>query len=157
MEPETDDVCIRQAAEAAFLDALAAGNTVQQAAKIAGVGRRTVYNWRRTNPAFADKWYALDPKYRPPNDLEAEAVRRAVHGVRKPVYRGGEIVGHTTDYSDSMLMFLLKAHFPEKYDSKQTGKNQDGSGAPDFEGCIEGARDALLRKFTEATTPQRAG
>ena len=47
--------------------------------------------------------------------LEAEARRRAVEGVRKPVYYRGEIVGTVKEYSDTLLIFLMKGAMPEKY------------------------------------------
>ena len=47
--------------------------------------------------------------------LEAEARRRAAIGVDEPVFYKGEVVGHIRKYSDTLLMFLLKAHWPEKF------------------------------------------
>lgn len=47
--------------------------------------------------------------------LEAEARRRAMDGVDEPVYHKGEVVGHVRKYSDTLLIFLLKAHRPHKY------------------------------------------
>ena len=50
------------------------------------------------------------------NMLEDEAIRRAKDGVReKPVYQGGKLVGHVQEYSDTLLIFLLKGARPEKY------------------------------------------
>ena len=47
--------------------------------------------------------------------LEAEARRRAAIGVDEPVFYKGKVVGHIRKYSDNLLMFLLKAHWPEKF------------------------------------------
>lgn len=44
------------AAEARFLDALAASCNVRHAAREAGFGQYTVYRRRRTDPAFAARW-----------------------------------------------------------------------------------------------------
>jgi len=141
--------------QAVFLEALAKSGSVCAAASNAGVNRRTFYRWREEEPVFAEGWKKAQAM--PKDDLEHEAIRRAVNGVEKPVYRGGEIVGHVTDYSDSMLMFLLKAHYPEKYDPKfitsSQGKHKETSTTPQFE--IEGARDALKRKFAEITQPAK--
>lgn len=136
--------------QSVFLEALARGEKAADAAKEAGVGRRTCYRWRTEDPEFAAAWQKAIKS--PKCELELEALRRAVRGVEKPVYRGGEVVGHVTDYSDSMLMFLLKAHYPEKYDPKHTATHNDSTALPAFE--IEGARDALKRKFAEVTEPQ---
>jgi len=48
-------------------------------------------------------------------NLEAEAWRRAVEGVEKPVFQGGVQVGVIREFSDSVLMFLLRARKPEVY------------------------------------------
>ena len=49
------------------------------------------------------------------DDLELEARRRAVEGTERPVfYQGGE-VGYVREYSDTLLIFLLKAHRPNKF------------------------------------------
>ena len=96
-----------------FLNALTAGNSVRTAADAAGVTFDEPYKWRATDPAFAARWQHAEEAG---TDLiEEEAYRRAVTGVEKPVYRGGEVVGHVADYSDSMLMFLLKSRRPERY------------------------------------------
>jgi hypothetical protein len=47
--------------------------------------------------------------------LEDEAVRRAYEGVERPVFQGGKQVGVVREYSDTLLIFLLKALRPEKY------------------------------------------
>jgi len=47
--------------------------------------------------------------------LEAEARKRAIEGVTEPVYHQDKVVGTIQKYSDSLLMFLLQAAFPEKY------------------------------------------
>ena len=47
--------------------------------------------------------------------LEAEARRRTAIGVDEPVFYQGQVVGHIRKYSDNLLMFLLKAHWPEKF------------------------------------------
>jgi len=47
--------------------------------------------------------------------LELEARRRAQKGVLEPVYYKGKKVGAVRKYSDTLLIFLLKAHRPDKY------------------------------------------
>jgi hypothetical protein len=41
-----------------------------------------------------------------------EAWRRAVKGCRKPVYQGGQLVGYVREFSDLLLIFLIKAARP---------------------------------------------
>lgn len=136
----------RAALEAGFLNALLRGRTVKAAAEEMGVDRTLLYHWRKADESFARRWnLAQQTASTIPNDpLEAEAERRAVHGIEKPVYRGGSLVGHTREYSDTMLMFLLKARYPEKYDRKGSDKE---SAEDTFCAQIEGAKDTLKRKL----------
>ena len=39
-----------------FLDAIAQGHTILEAASSVGVSRSTIYNWREADPAFAKAW-----------------------------------------------------------------------------------------------------
>ena len=52
--------------------------------------------------------------------LEDEALRRAFHGSERPVFQGKELVGYVRDYSDTLLIFMLKARRPEKYRERFT-------------------------------------
>jgi len=61
--------------------------------------------------------------------LEDEAVRRAREGVRRPVRYKGKIVGYETDYSDQLLVFLLKNWAPDKY-REQLGVKFEWDGDP---------------------------
>lgn len=47
--------------------------------------------------------------------LEDEARRRAFEGFDKPIVHQGVITDTVKEYSDTLAIFLLKAHFPEKY------------------------------------------
>lgn len=78
-----------------FLDALRMTGIVTVAAKTAGIHRDTAYFERSQDPLFAKDWQeALD---RGVDMLEDVAKQRAYDG------------------SDLLLIFLLKAHRPEKY------------------------------------------
>lgn len=84
-----------------FLDGLRMHGMVTQAALEAGIHRDTAYFERSRDPAFAKEWTdALD---RGVDMLEDVAKKRAYEG------------------SDTLLIFLLKAHRPEKY--RETTKN----------------------------------
>jgi len=149
----------RAAQLAIFLKALSLGSTAKNAAAEAGVGLRTLYRMRRADPLLAARWQAAlaTPDDAPTDVLELEAQRRAVTGTEKPVFRGGAIVGHTTDYSDAMLMFLLKAKYPEKYDRTKAANTKAANIKTDADAdsagtdSTAGARDALLSKFAQAT------
>ena len=97
----------------AFLDALAESANVTWACKAAKIPRRTAYEWREADPKFAKAWEeAVDLGT---DALEDEAIRRGHAGVDKPVYQGGEKVGVVREYSDTLLIFMLKARRPEKF------------------------------------------
>lgn len=103
----------KTAAQQTFLDALAEGATVADAARAAKTSKTTVYQWRAADPAFAKEWAIA---YQIGGDtLEAEARRRAVEGVLEPVYQGGKVVGHIRRFSDTLLIFLLKARNPHRF------------------------------------------
>ncbi len=98
---------------ARFLDVLSECALVSCAAASAGAARGSFYNWRYEDPEFADDWdralaegIAL---------LEDEAIRRARDGVTIPVFYAGKEVGAIRRPSDTLLMFLLRAHRPERY------------------------------------------
>lgn len=98
------------------------------ACKVAGVPRRTAYDRRESDEQFAAAWdEALEAAA---DVLEAEAVRRAVQGVEKPVYQGGEMVGTVQEYSDTLLIFLLKGNRPEKFRERHTVEHTGKGGGP---------------------------
>jgi hypothetical protein len=101
-----------------FLEHFAVYGNVTAAAEAAGIKRNTVYVWQERDDQFVQAYREAEIKAT--EILEAEARRRAVEGVvtETPMYsRKGELL-HTaveTKYSDTLLMFLLRARAPEKY------------------------------------------
>lgn len=98
------------ATRAAFLDALIGGETVFDAAKSAGTSPTSVYRWRKNDLDFAEDWdnaFAAGGA-----SLVREAKRRAVHGVEEPVFYLGKQVASVRKYSDTLLIFLIKARDP---------------------------------------------
>lgn len=103
--------------KAAFLLSLAAYGNVSAAARAVGIDRRTAQKARKEDPAFDEAWAeALEDAA---DALEEEARRRAVHGVARDrgVYYKGELLATETvvEYSDVLLIFLLKACRPERF------------------------------------------
>jgi len=96
-----------------FLEKFVKYCIVGKAARAAGISRSQVYNWLEGDKAFARRFeYARKDVL---EMLEAEAIRRASKGVNKPVFYLGEKCGAIREYSDTLLIFLLKANDPEKY------------------------------------------
>jgi hypothetical protein len=78
-----------------FLAAIRDTGNVRLAAQAAGIDRTTPYVTARRDPAFAAAWQAAEQDAI--DILEATARKRALES------------------SDQLLMFLLKAHRPERY------------------------------------------
>src|SRR5262249_16287637 len=96
-----------------FLAELAHGASVTAAAEYAGVSRAMVFRWRRDELEVARRW---DEGIQMGVDrLEDEAHRRAVHGVARPVYQGGAKVGEIREYSDTLLLAILRGKRPDVY------------------------------------------
>lgn len=90
---------------------------MSRAAKKAKVPRSNIYEWLKNDPEFKMKFdEACEVAI---GALEDEAVRRAHEGTVKPVFQGGKKVGLVREYSDTLLIVLLKARSPEKYKERQ--------------------------------------
>lgn len=96
-----------------FLAALTLSPNVTAACREAGITRKGAYLARQSDPEFAAAWdSALDEST---DELVGEMYRRAVQGTKKPVYQGGELVGHIQEYSDTLAIFLAKCHRRDVY------------------------------------------
>jgi len=86
---------------------------ISAACREAGIARETYRYWIEHDEAFG---LAVGQATQVATEhLEETAYQRAVTGTEKAVYQGGELVGHHTETSDTLLIFLLKARAPEKY------------------------------------------
>ena len=140
--------------KAAFLAAFRENGNVRRSAEIAGVDRVTVYNWLEHDASFPPAFNLA--KKDAVEALESEARRRAVEGVRKekPVYYLGQKVDTVveTDYSDTLLIFLLKGADPDKYRERQdvhvTGKVDNASG----DSLTADERQSIRELLTGATS-----
>ncbi len=96
-----------------FLKWLSVKGNVVAACDKAKVNRPWAYEVRELNADFATAWD--EALAEATERMEMEARRRAVDGVLEPVFQGGGKVGTVRKYSDTLLIFLLKAHAPTKY------------------------------------------
>lgn len=81
--------------------------------KLLGVTPNTVHTYRRNNPEFNERVNeALEYGY---DMLEAEAIRRGKEGVDKPVFYQGIECGSVREYSDTLLITMMKACRPKKF------------------------------------------
>lgn len=96
-----------------FIRVLCETGNVTESARAIGVQPQVMYRIKDRDEEFREAWdLALDEGT---DALEAEARRRAVEGVDRPIYQRGELVGYERQYSDQLLIRLLEAHKPEKY------------------------------------------
>ena len=98
---------------------------------------------RRNDPDFAAAWQdALEEAV---DWLELEALRRAVEGTEENWFSKGEIVGTITRYSDSLLMFLLKARRPWLYDRRVLRSGQNDTDEDSFDALRSALEEKLDR------------
>lgn len=125
MRPDDDETPETQSKlQDVFLEAFIEKGSLKRAADRTNGAVTTYrhYRWLATDPTYALKWRMSQEILA--DQLEAEAYRRAVQGTERPVYQGGEWVGDVTEYSDNLLMFLLKGMRPDKYREKVTIINE---------------------------------
>ena len=109
---------------ARILSALAGGSPISVAIRQAGLSSTSYYKYFKNDKEFQDQ---VDQAIEDGTDLlEEEAFRRAHDGVEKPVFQGGRMVGTVTEYSDGLLMFLLKGRRRRKFGDKQEVTGKDG-------------------------------
>jgi hypothetical protein len=110
----------------AFLNAYRYSGMVKEAAAEAGCSRELHYNALRTSEAYREAFAVLQQVLA--FELEEEARRRAVDGVKIPVVYRGKVIGYDTRYSDNLLVFLLEANHPEKFAGirRELSNSQDG-------------------------------
>jgi hypothetical protein len=142
----------------AFLAAYASLGNVTKAAEASGTCRQAHYDNLQNDPVYAEVFSAAHDAAA--DLLEAEARRRAVEGTTKPVFYKGEECGGIQEYSDTLLMFLLKGVRPEKYRDNVQVDNRYPDGVPSTNVTIVNyANDAAAReaRINELITKRGAG
>lgn len=112
----------------AFCAALAETCNVGLACRAVGISRQIAYVWRRNDPDFAAAW--AEAMKVGLSALEDEAHRRAFEGVDEPVFYAGGECGTVRKYSDTLAIFLLKAHDPAKYRENSRMELTGADGGP---------------------------
>lgn len=111
-----------------FLAELAECGNVKLSAAKAKLSRSQLYNKRKADEAFAAAWSEAEALGNAA--LEDEARRRAYNGWLEPVFHKGSRCGTVRKYSDTLMIVLLKAHMPEKYQDRQKLEHTGKDGAP---------------------------
>ena len=106
-----------------FFRNIASCGTIDAAAKEAEYSYRSVFEWRKEDPEFADIWD--EAKGIALETLERNVDERAFHGTIEAVHFQGVVVDYVRKFSDRLAEFRLKALAPEKYRER---KEITGSG-----------------------------
>jgi hypothetical protein len=100
-----------------FLAHFSLTGNITAACRVVGIDRRRVYDWQENDSRFLHDFRQAE--IQSTERLEEEAYRRAHDGVVKetPIMHNGQVVSTIveTKYSDTLLIFLLKARNPAKY------------------------------------------
>ena len=135
-----------------FIAAFGKCGSIKQACTIAGIDRKTFYNWKKDDKQFAEQFTEAEEDAC--DTIDDEIVRRSIEGIEEPLVSMGRIVCEEVPmldkegkevldkqgnpkmrrgsqitvrkYSDTLLLALAKSRMP-KYRDKQnvelTGKN----------------------------------
>jgi hypothetical protein len=152
---EESETRISHPKKAAFLAAYATCGVISRAATASGINRHCHCRWIEEDPEYARAF--ADAHEEAIDVLEGEARRRAFEGlVRYKFHQGKPILDPKTgepyyelEYSDTLLIFLLKGARPEKYRERM-----------DIHGQIEGQAvivESIIAKRGDAATPGASG
>lgn len=122
----------------AFLAAYSKLGNISAAAKAAKIDRHSHYLWMDDGDEYRERF--ADAHQQACEALETEARRRAVTGTLKPIYQGGKKVGAIREFSDTLLIFLMKAAMPYKYRERYEPSDQQ----------LLAALDARVRRLASA-------
>src|SRR6266851_3384758 len=92
---------------------------VDLACAAAGIDRTTHYVWMTNDQEYRKSFE--EAREEACGLLEDEAVRRAYRGTMKPMSIGGKMI-MVTEFSDQLLMFLLKCRNPRVFGDKRDDK-----------------------------------
>jgi hypothetical protein len=112
----------RQAArlKRAFLEKYRVYGNISHCARLVGIDRRDIYYWQEHDETFAAAFQLAESDAI--ETMEREAWRRGIEGspYERTSYWKGEPVGtdRKIEYSDNLLLALLKAKAPERYRDK---------------------------------------
>jgi hypothetical protein len=99
--------------EKAFLTGLSKLGTVSAACRAARIERSTAYRHREASADFKEAWEYARLAFA--DLLEKEAIRRATKGTRRAKYFKDTLLCYEREYSDTLLLALLRANNPQKF------------------------------------------
>ena len=130
----------------AFLKAYVSTASITKAARAAKIERALHYRWLADDPDYAKEFSGAQREAA--QLLEDEAVRRAYEGTKKPLTYQGQFTYRKrlnkqtgkaeeygaplaiVEYSDALMMFLLRGFAPERYRERGSMEVSGPSGGP---------------------------
>lgn len=100
-----------------FFASLAKHGVVTRALQDSDLDAKVVYANRNADPEFAERWQRALEAFA--DSLETAAYQRAVAGYPKGVWHQGVMVGEEIQYSDSLLLAMLRAKRKEYGDKSK--------------------------------------
>jgi hypothetical protein len=119
------------------------GCSVRQACRASGLGRVEMAALRTRIPKFDQAYHDVFEDVT--DKLEEAGIKRAVEGVKEDVYYQGEKCGDRTNYSDSILLAMLKSRRPEVYDRAHGVSPSNDDDYQDISGAVDELRQRLAR------------
>jgi hypothetical protein len=102
-----------------FLETLSETGNITKSAELVGVSRIALYKLKDRDEEFAEAWE--EARKLAADALEDEAWRRGKEGIQKPLSYQGQLTGDIVqEYSDTLLIFLLKGNKPEKFKDRMS-------------------------------------
>jgi hypothetical protein len=150
----------------AFLMAFAEMGNITRAAELAGIARSNHYDWLKDDPDYPALFREADQQAC--DRLEQEARRRAIEGLKRYKFgkNGQPLINPETgepyyehEYSDTLLIFLLKGANPVKYADRAKHEHTGKDGKPiesnitltsRLEGLPEDQKEALRKELIAA-------
>lgn len=134
-----------------FLNAYREHLTLAAAAEAVHIDRVTAWRLKKRDPDFAEALEAIEEETT--EAMEREAYRRGVEGVEQPVYQGGAEVGRVRKFSDTLLIFMLKARRPDVYRERVSVEDErEARERKALEAEDEAALDRRLTGFDKVTS-----
>lgn len=102
-----------------YIQLVAETGLLAKSAIALGSTRESMDYHRSKDPVFAEAVQEALEVFR--DGLEQEIVRRAVQGTDEDVYYQGSVVGQKKNYSDYLLLALMKRHRPDQWKENAGG------------------------------------
>ena len=142
---------------ATFLRHLEESGSVSFAARRTGIGRNTVYERRKADPAFARGWEMAAAMA--VESLRDAAIVRARDGTGRALWRRGRRVGTIREDDTRLQIFLLRLLKPEVHGggAGQHGRARFVSGKADSRRQFPDSRGIYRRAGVVLGAPERPG